>query len=108
MAGPVHISLEAVKSLRSVTSIELDPGRVESILEIALSNAVKAAAAKAGPDTLIVVSADHSHVFTIAGYPDRGNPILGLVKVDGQPIKDSLGLPYTTLGYANGPGTLVQ
>ena len=40
MAGPVHISLEAVKSLRSVTSIELDPGRVESILEIALSNAV--------------------------------------------------------------------
>ena len=71
---------------------------------IALSNAVKAAAAKAGPDTLIVVSADHSHVFTIAGYPDRGNPILGLVKIDGQLYKDNLGLPFTTLGYANGPG----
>jgi alkaline phosphatase len=71
---------------------------------IALSNAVKAAAAKAGPDTLIVVSADHSHVFTIAGYPDRGNPILGLVKIDGVLYTDLLGLPFTTLGYANGPG----
>ncbi len=71
---------------------------------IAFSNAVKAAAEKVGPDTLIVVTADHSHVFTIAGYPDRGNPILGLVKVGGTTTKDMLGLPYTTLSYANGPG----
>jgi alkaline phosphatase len=71
---------------------------------IAFSNAVKAAADKVGPDTLIVVTADHSHVFTIAGYPDRGNPILGLVKVGGKALTDMLGLPYTTLGYANGPG----
>ncbi len=49
MAGPVHISLEAVKSLRSVTSIELDPGRVESILEIALSNAVNVSAGSCPP-----------------------------------------------------------
>jgi alkaline phosphatase len=55
-------------------------------------------------DTLIVVTADHSHVFTIAGYPSRGNPILGKTAVDGVELKDSLGLPYTTVSYANGPG----
>jgi alkaline phosphatase len=62
-------------------------------------------------DTLIVVTADHSHVFTIAGYPSRGNDILGLVREvpqkDGNALansKDKNGLPYTTLGYQNGPG----
>jgi alkaline phosphatase len=65
-------------------------------------------------DTLIVVSADHSHVFTIAGYPSRGNNILGLVRdvpnKDGDPLAnstDSNGLPYTTLGYHNGPGVRI-
>jgi alkaline phosphatase len=62
-------------------------------------------------DTLIIVTADHSHTFTIAGYPSRGNNILGLVQEvpakDGNPLansKDTNGLPFTTLGYANGPG----
>jgi alkaline phosphatase len=41
---------------------------------------------------------------TLAGYPSRGTPILGKAAVDGVALKDSLGLPYTTLTYANGPG----
>ncbi|MEW5249486.1 alkaline phosphatase [Microbulbifer discodermiae] len=62
-------------------------------------------------DTLIIVTADHSHVMTIAGYPTRGNPILGKVignDASGEAeIAHTLagdGLPYTTLTYANGPG----
>ena len=79
--------------------------------------------------TLILATADHSHVFTIAGYPMRPladlsyNPrsvpasfrnqphhgILGTVHDmdSGGTISesgDSGGIPYTILGYANGPG----
>lgn len=72
---------------------------------IALSDAVKKAQELTqSKDTLIVVTADHSHVFTIGGYPSRGNPILGKTAVDGVNLTDSLGLPYTTVSYANGPG----
>lgn len=74
---------------------------------IALSRAVaKARSMVDAADTLIIVTADHSHVFNMAGYPKRGNPILGKVIEPGKdhPAKDLLGLPYTTLGYANGPG----
>ena len=76
----------------------------------ALNEAVKVAKAKTGDDTLILVTADHSHVFTIAGYPARGNPILGLVRgvdrmtaevSDEYTLADD-GKPYTTLGYQNG------
>ncbi len=57
-------------------------------------------------DTLVVVTADHSHTFTLAGYPQRGNPILGLVVEPGAtgPKLALDGKPYTTLGYANGSG----
>lgn len=79
---------------------------------IELSEAVKVALSKVDPkDTLIIVTADHSHVFTIAGYPTRGNPILGKVVGNdsrGEPKGDferaADGMPYTTLSYANGRG----
>ena len=72
---------------------------------IALSEAVAVAKQMTNDaDTLIIVTADHSHVFTIAGYPSRGNPILGTAAIDGVNLTDSLGLPYTTVSYANGPG----
>ncbi len=79
---------------------------------IALSDAVRTAVEKVDlSETLIIVTADHSHVFTIAGYPTRGNPILGkVVGVDnsGESEEDAAlaadGMPYTTLGYTNGAG----
>jgi alkaline phosphatase len=83
-------------------------------------------------DTLIIVSADHSHVFNIAGYPLRplqelpypvksydpgyentgsaGHGILDLVWDLNQSTghvsetNDNNGVPYTVLGYHNGPG----
>jgi alkaline phosphatase len=61
-------------------------------------------------ETLVIVTADHSHVMTLAGYPPRGTPITEKVPAvrDGTPTGDLArardGLPYTTLGYANGPG----
>ncbi len=79
---------------------------------IALSDAVKVALERTNPrDTLVVVTADHSHTLTISGYAKRGNPILGKsVAVDWlSEDTDTVGLdaldrPYTTLSYANGPG----
>lgn len=74
---------------------------------IELSNAVRAALQIIDlRNTLVIVTADHSHVFTLAGYPARGNNILGLVKEPGAVdfARDRNGRPYTTLGYANGPG----
>ena len=56
-------------------------------------------------ETLIIVTADHSHTMTISGYPRRGNPILGVVETEpGKILPDATGNPYTTLSYANGPG----
>ena len=79
---------------------------------IEFSNAVRTALSKVNTEeTLIIVTADHSHTFNIGGYPMRGNNILGLVREiggDGLPETndkvDKNGKPYTTLSYANGTG----
>jgi alkaline phosphatase len=79
---------------------------------VELSNAVRQAVSQTDPrDTLIIVTADHSHTLSMSGYPARGNPILGLARGvpdrDGEPanlILDKQGLPFTTLNYANGSG----
>jgi alkaline phosphatase len=79
---------------------------------VEFANAVQAAVDSTdADDTLIIVTADHSHVFTIAGYPTRGNPILGKVITNdsnGAPLTEVAlaadDMPYTTLTYTNGPG----
>lgn len=78
---------------------------------VAFAKAIKTAYDNTDPsNTLIIVTADHSHVFTIGGYPTRGNPILGKVVSNdnaGNPAGETMaadGLPYTTLGYINGRG----
>jgi alkaline phosphatase len=75
---------------------------------LAFDAAIKTALdATSRDDTLIIVTADHSHTFTMAGYAKRDTPILGIVKgVDGAPTLGKDGKPYTTLGYANGPSAL--
>ena len=62
-------------------------------------------------ETLIVVTADHSHGMAMAGYATRGNPMLGWVKGNDQQgypqthvSLDDFGQPYTSLSYRDGPG----
>ncbi|QQS41809.1 MAG: alkaline phosphatase [Acidobacteriota bacterium] len=79
---------------------------------VELSRAVETARQRVDlDDTLIIVTADHSHTLIIAGYSARGNNILGLTRdvaddpsVVSEPAKDKDGKPYTALGYGNGPG----
>lgn len=74
----------------------------------------RAVAMTSDRDTLIVVTADHGHTLAFQGYPARGTPILGLATaVDGGEgeMRDGYSLaadgkPYTTLVYANGPGSV--
>ncbi|XP_029473199.1 intestinal-type alkaline phosphatase-like [Rhinatrema bivittatum] len=50
-------------------------------------------------ETLTVVTADHSHVFSFGGYTLRGNSIFGLA-----PKLAMDGKAYTSILYGNGPG----
>lgn len=63
----------------------IDHGHHDGIAKLALTEAVmfdraiqRAAHLTRESDTLTVVTADHSHVFTFGGNTPRGNPIFGM------------------------------
>ncbi|KAK3866893.1 hypothetical protein Pcinc_027603 [Petrolisthes cinctipes] len=51
-------------------------------------------------DTLILVTADHSHTLTLNGYPPRGNDIFGVSNLED--VTDEL--PHSTLMFSMGQG----
>uniref|UniRef100_H2Z4X0 alkaline phosphatase n=1 Tax=Ciona savignyi TaxID=51511 RepID=H2Z4X0_CIOSA len=55
-------------------------------------------------DTLLIVTADHGHMFTFGGGSIRGNPVYGLAKNNSQPTLALDGRPFTSILYGNGPG----
>ncbi|KAM7321259.1 hypothetical protein ACRRTK_019351 [Alexandromys fortis] len=55
-------------------------------------------------DTMILVTADHSHVFSFGGYVPRGNAIFGL----GASFNALDGKAFTSILYGNGPGYKLQ
>ncbi|MEM9494407.1 MAG: alkaline phosphatase [Pseudomonadota bacterium] len=98
----------------------VDHAHHEGLARKALSEAQEYAQAVAAAvemtdtnETLIVVTADHGHTVTFQGYPARGNDILGLAKSSMaggglRAMKARDGKAYTTLSYANGPGSIFQ
>lgn len=56
-------------------------------------------------DTLVVVTADHSHTFSLGGWTLRGNPIFGISLNIRSNVSDA-NLTYTSILYGNGPGGL--
>jgi alkaline phosphatase len=125
LAQMTRSAIEVLKQNPNGFFLMVEGGRIDHALHagnayraldetISMADAVQAALDHTDPaNTLIVVTADHSHTLTFAGYPRRGNPILGKVRgttdsydeksTDGL-AHDAAGLPYTTLGFANGPG----
>ncbi|XP_014663549.1 PREDICTED: alkaline phosphatase-like [Priapulus caudatus] len=68
---------------------------------LALDDAVtRARKMTSDSDTLIVVTADHSHAFGFYGYPERGSDIFKFT----DKVSDVDFMPYQTIIYSNGPG----
>lgn len=86
--GLIDLGHHGNKAQKAVTeTVEL-----EEAVQVALSMTRR-------EDTLVLVTADHSHSLTMNGYPSRHTDILGIAD-----ISDEDFLPYTTLLYGNGPG----
>jgi alkaline phosphatase len=96
--GRIDHALHATNAWRALTDAAVFSDAVAKAMELTRPE-----------DTLIIVTADHSHVLTMTGYPTRGNPILGKVvendaagRPQSVPALADDGQPYTTLEFANG------
>lgn len=68
---------------------------------LAFDEAVRAAASLVKPqETLLLVTADHDHTMTIAGYPPIDAGITGTAGASGEPDRR----PYPALVFGTGPG----
>ncbi|KAL4698180.1 hypothetical protein H8957_000933 [Semnopithecus entellus] len=88
----------------------IDHGHHEGLAYHALTEAVmfddaieRAGQLTSEEDTLTLVTADHSHVFSFGGYTLRGSSIFGLAPSKAQDSK-----AYTSILYGNGPGYVLN
>ncbi len=101
-AGRIDHAHHASNAYRALSETQQMSHMVEAVLKLVNPE-----------DTLVLVTADHSHTLSFAGYPARGNDILGYIKSaaggesrgpvtpEGYALDDH-GQPMTTLSYANG------
>src|SRR5450830_1023896 len=121
-------AIDQLKSNPTGMFLMVEGGRIDHALHettarkalqdtVAFDNAIKAAIDKMQAldpglkNTLIVVTADHDHTLVLNGYAARtgktsdSNPgVLGLLRsyVDGLLSKDTIGNPFTIIGFGNG------
>ena len=120
-------AIKYLSNIMEVYFLLVEGGRVDHALHagnafralvdgVAFDDAIGSALEMTDPnDTLIVVTADHSHAMQFNGYCGRGSPIQGLChKIDknGEKYLDELelaadGKPYTAIGFLNGKGSIV-
>nr|VZI13627.1 unnamed protein product [Spirometra erinaceieuropaei] len=84
-------------------------GQAKKALEevLGLEEAVKTALAMVdAEETLIIVTADHSHSFELVGEPSRFQNVLEIDEIFSQKTLD--GKPMTAVGYMNGPGARTE
>ncbi|NXK86026.1 PPBT protein, partial [Formicarius rufipectus] len=107
LGGPLACPGRSVPSRAGPAGGRIDHGHHEGKAKQALHEAVEldraiglATRLTSAQDTLSVVTADHSHVFTFGGYTPRGNPIFGLAPMQSDVDRK----PFTSILYGNGPG----
>lgn len=127
LADMTRMAIEYLQNNENGFYLEVEAGRVDHAnhagnLHRTMTDGVAFAEAVAvademtdDADTLIIVTADHSHALTFNGYCGRGSPITGLcMKVSktglrhaDEPELASDGKPYTVAGYLNGAGSVL-